>query len=297
MNEQISGRGVGLSLTASILFGILPIYVQYLDPLDGLQILAQRILWSLPVCVLLIYLFKTYPLFAQTCRRFKSEPILLLYLVITSLLLASQWFLFLWAPLIGKTLDVSLGYFLLPLVLVIVGRFFYGENLRLLQFLAVICAAIGVTHEVISTWHFSWITLACLGYVPYLMLRRKMQLDSLTGLILEMLILSPICILVIAKYSPPNLFSHNSNLYFLLPLLGLLGAVAFAAMMGASRLLSMSLFGILSYVEPALLFVIALLFLDENFNLSQVFTYIPIWLALILIGADSLLILRRQHKN
>ena len=110
-------------------------------------------------------------------------------------------------------------------------------------------------------------------------------------------VLAPLAVWLIASFSPPGAFSQVPQLWWLIPGLGLLGTLAFAAMMASSRLLPMGLFGILSYVEPVLLFAVAVAFLGEPFNPDQLWTYLPIWLAVLLIGGDSAVLLRRQARK
>ncbi|MDH4874340.1 EamA family transporter RarD [Pseudomonas sp. BN515] len=295
---KLSGRGVSLSLTASVLFALMPGYVRELAPLDGLQVFAQRVLWSIPAVLLLLMLTRQWPAFIAVLGRLKREPLLLASLPIAAVLIGLQWGLFLWAPLQGRMLEVSLGYFLLPLAMVVAGRVFYAERLRPLQLVAVLCALAGVLHELWLTRAFSWLTLVtALGYPPYFMLRRWMKLDALSGFILEMAVLAPLAIWLIASFSPPGAFSQAPQLWWLIPGLGLLGTLAFAAMMASSRLLPLGLFGILSYVEPVLLFAVAVVFLGEPFNPAQLWTYLPIWLAVLLIGGDSAMLLRRQARK
>ena len=295
---QLSGRGVALSVVASVLFVLVPGYVRELAPLDGLQVFAQRILWSIPAVLLLVAMARQWDALGAAFVRLRREPLLLLALPLAAALMGVQWLLFVWAPLAGRMLDVSLGYFLLPLAMVLVGRLFYGERLRPLQRLAVGCALLGVAHELWLTQAFSWVTLvAALGYPPYFMLRRWMKLDALSGFVLEMLVLAPLGIWLIHAYGPPALFTQAPQLWWLLPGLGLLSALAFGAMMAASRLLPLGLFGILSYVEPVLLFCVAVLFLGETFAPQQLWTYLPIWLAVLLIGWDSARLLRKQAQQ
>ncbi len=219
-------------------------------------------------------------------------------LPLAAALMGVQWALFVWAPLAGRMLEISLGYFLLPLAMVLVGRLFYGERLRPLQTLAVVCAVLGVVHELWLTRAFSWVTLlAALGYPPYFMLRRWMRLDALSGFILEMLMLAPLAIWLINSAGLPDVFSLAPQLWWLLPGLGLLSTLAFGAMMASRRLLPLGLFGILSYVEPVLLFAVSVLVLGEHFNPAQLWTYLPIWLAVLLIGWDSARLLRRQARQ
>ncbi|WP_375739287.1 EamA family transporter RarD [Pseudomonas boanensis] len=295
---RLSGRGVVLSLIASVLFALMPGYVKTLAPLDGVQVFAQRVLWSIPAVLALLLLTRQWPAFIGVLGRLRSEPLLLAALPLAAVLIGVQWGLFLWAPLQGRMLEVSLGYFLLPLAMVLAGRVFYNERLRPLQLLAVICAVLGVFHELWLTRAFSWLTLVtALGYPPYFMLRRWMRLDALSGFILEMAVLAPLAIWMIVNWSPPGAFTLVPQLWWLLPGLGLLGTLAFAAMMASSRLLPLGLFGILSYVEPVLLFAVAVIFLGEAFNPAQLWTYLPIWLAVLLIGWDSAKLLRKQARQ
>ncbi|RJG14030.1 EamA family transporter RarD [Pseudomonas cavernicola] len=295
---RLSGRGVALSLTASVLFALMPGYVRELAPLDGIQVFAQRVLWSIPAVLLLVAVARQWAVLGAVFQRLRNEPLLLAALPLAAVLIGLQWGLFLWAPLVGRMLEVSLGYFLLPLVMVLAGRLFYSERLSPLQGIAVAFALLGVAHELWLTRAFSWVTLlAALGYPPYFMLRRWMRLDALSGFILEMLMLAPLAVWLIVTYSPAELFSLSPQLWWLLPGVGLLGTLAFAAMMAASRLLPLGVFGILSYVEPVLLFAVAVLFLGEAFDPAQIWTYAPIWLAILLTGWDSVHVLRKQARQ
>ncbi len=292
----LSGRGVALSVGASVLFALLPGYVQLLVPLDGIQIFAQRVLWSIPLVLLLVLLTRQGALLRETFARLRREPLLVAAWPVAAVLIGVQWGLFLWAPLAGRMLEVSMGYFLLPLAMVLAGRLFYNERLRPLQQLAVACAVVGVLHELWRTQAFSWLTLVtALGYPPYFMLRRWMRLDALSGFVLEMLMLAPLAIWLILAYGPAGAFEGRAALWLLVPGMALIGTLAFAAMMASSRLLPMGLFGILSYVEPVLLFAVALLVLGERFDAGQWLTYLPIWLAVLLVGWDSARLLRKQQ--
>ncbi|WP_288657700.1 MULTISPECIES: EamA family transporter RarD [Pseudomonas] len=294
----LSGRGMALSVLSSVLFAVMPVYFNYLEPLDGVQVLTQRILWSIPMVLLLLVLTRQGAMLRQALARLLREPRLILALIGSTLLVGSQWGVFVWATMTGHTLDITLGYFLLPLVMVIVGRMFYGEEMRPLYRVAVVFALIGVIHEWWATGAFSWVTLvSALGYPPYFMLRRWMKIDALSGFILEMLCMTPLAIVLLYFFSPASALQVAPSLWILLPGLGLLSAVAFGAMMAASRLLPMGLFGILSYIEPALLVFVAILLLDEAFVSSQLWTYGPIWTAVLLVCLDSARLLKKQLRR
>lgn len=295
---QLSGRGVLLSVIASVLFAVIPAYVQQLQPLDGWQVFAQRVLWSIPGVLLILLLSGRQAVLLEAWQRLRREPLLCLALPLAAALMGVQWLLFVWAPLNGRMLDLSLGYFLLPLAMVLSGRLFYGERLRPLQQLAVACALVGVLHELWLTRAFSWVTLiTALGYPPYFMLRRWMRLDALAGFVLEMLLLAPLAFWLVISFSPPGALAGNLPLWGWLAGLGLISAMAFGAMLASSRLLPLGLFGILGYLEPVLLFILAVTLLGEAFSSALLWTYAPIWLAVLLSTCDSLYLLHRQARK
>lgn len=294
---QLSGRGVAMSFFASGIFTVIPAYVLLLAPLDGVQVFAQRVLWSMPIVFVLLLLVGRGAALKQCLWRLLHEPLLAVALLAAAVLMGVQWLLFVWAPLTGHMLELTLGYFLMPLVLVLSGRLFYQERLRRLQRIAVLLAILGVVHELWNVAGLSWVTLVCaLGYPPYFMLRRWMRFDAFTGFFLEMLVMTPLAIYLIIHFSPADLFSEAPQLWYLLPGLGLLSTLAFASMLGASRLLPLGLLGILSYVEPVLLFLFSVFWLGESIVAAQWWTYLPIWLAVILVIFDSLRVLLKQYR-
>lgn len=293
----LSGTGVLWSVVASCLFAVIPAYVFWLAPLDGQAILAWRVVGTLPAVMVLIYWRgRSAELWAEL-QTLRVMPKRLMLIVLATLLMATQWWLFLWAPLQGLTLDMSLGYFLLPLTMVLAGRVFYGERLRPLQSLAVAVALLGVAHELWLTRAFSWVSLwVALVYPPYFMLRRHLQLQPLVGLTLEMFILVPFAVAYLLWL--PNHAAQlwaTPALWWLLPGLGVLSAAAFVLYLSASRLLPFGLFGILSYVEPILIFLIAWLWLGETLTWQSLLTYGPIWLAVLISVVDSVYVLNKQR--
>ena len=299
MNQHETGRGIALSVIATTLFALLSVYTRMLHPLDGLGIFAWRIVWTVPGALLLVGLRGRRAQFEALVRASLREPLKGLTLISASALLGLQLWLFMWAPLHGRMLEVSLGYFLLPLSMVLVGRFYYREELVPLQWLAVAFAALGVAHELWVTHAFSWPTLvvaAC--YPPYFVLRRKLGGDSLATFALEMLLLLPVAIGVIAL-SPGAQAALQRPLLgaLLLPGLGALSTIALASYLAASRLLPMALFGILGYVEPVLLVLFSVTLLGETFSARQIGTYAPIWMAVAVTALHSALLLRAQRSG
>ncbi|ABE35900.1 eamA-like transporter family protein [Paraburkholderia xenovorans LB400] len=294
MNQYDPKRGIALSVGASAMFALLSAYATLLAPLSGLDIFAWRIVWTVPGALLLIALRKRLPILRQLLYRMVTEPTLGAAMTVSAALLGAQLWVFLWAPLHGRMLEVSLGYFLLPLVMVLVGRFYYHERLDGLQWLAVACAAAGVGHELWMTGAFSWPTLlVALGYPPYFVLRRKINQDSLAMFTVEMMLLLPVAIVMALGSDSLALIAGRADMWcLLLPGLGALSTIALASYLKASRLLPVALFGILGYVEPVLLVLVSITLLGETLGAAQLATYIPIWIAVALTALHGVRLVR-----
>ncbi|WP_116142185.1 EamA family transporter RarD [Trinickia diaoshuihuensis] len=299
MNRKPMGRGIALSVGATTLFALLSVYTRILRPLDGLDIFAWRIVWTVPGALLLVWLRGRWGELRALAWASVREPLRAAMLVAASALLGLQLWLFMWAPLHGRLLEVSLGYFLLPLSMVLVGRIYYRERLVPLQWLAVGFAALGVAHELWVTHAFSWPTLVvAVGYPPYFMLRRKLGGDSLATFALEMLLLLPVAVALVALRPGAQAALHQPLLWAAyLPGLGALSTVALASYLAASRLLPMALFGILGYVEPVLLVLFSVTLLGETLSATQIGTYAPIWVAVAMTAVHSVLLLREQQRD
>ncbi len=290
-------QGVGLSVLSSVLFAALYYYATVLEPLSGFSIFGWRVVLALPVLALLLSRSRAWGEVHALHGRILSEWRLCVALVVSGALIGVQLLLFMWAPLHGYALDVSMGYFLLPLAMVIAGRVIYGERLTPLQQAAVVLAAIGVLHELIRVGSFSWATaVVVFGYPPYFMLRRRLRMNALAGLWFDMLLLTPIALWVLGaqETSVIEQFSGRPSLWILVPLLGVISSTALVCYLAASRRLPLGLFGLLGYVEPVLLFWVAFLLLEEPVSAQEWWTYLPIWAAVLLMVVEGGLALRRR---
>ncbi|MEE4620516.1 EamA family transporter RarD [Pseudomonas alliivorans] len=289
-------KGVVLSVLASVLFGVMYFYTSLMKPLDGQEIFGWRMLLTVPCATLFMLFSGDWKLVRALAARLRRQPALFFGLLLSSVLLGAQLLIFMWAPLHGRSLEVSLGYFLLPLSMILTGRVVYGEHLSYLQKIAAAFAATGVGHELWRLGSFSWETLLVAGGYPlYFVLRRRLKTDNLGGLWFDMLFMLPIGLWFIAN-GHPLAIQQTPLLYLLIPILGIISASALVSYIIASRLLPFSLFGLLSYVEPVLLVGVALL-LGESISRDEMLTYIPIWIAvgvLILEGAKHMLAQRRR---
>ncbi|MCK9801353.1 EamA family transporter RarD [Pseudomonas sp. MAFF 302030] len=287
-------KGIVLSVLASVLFAVMYYYTSLLAPLSGLEIFGWRMLLTLPCMTLFMILAGEWPRVVGLGRRVLATPALLLALMLSSALVGAQLWLFMWAPLNGHSLDVSLGYFLLPLTMVLTGRIAYGERLSRLQKIATLFAGVGVFNELYQMGGVSWPTLlVVLGYPLYFVLRKRLGTDHLGGLWFDMALLIPVALWFAQDF---NVLERNPGLYLLIPLLGVISASALLCYIIASRLLAFSLFGLLSYVEPVLLLAVALL-LGESIGPGEWLTYGPIWLAVLVLMLEGFRHLLRQRRR
>jgi len=292
VSKGIAVKGIVLSVLASILFGVMYFYTSLMKPLSGEEIYGWRMLLTVPCVTVFLLSSGEWALVRTLIGRVSRTPTLALAMVLSSALLGVQLWLFMWAPLHGRSLEVSLGYFLLPLTMILTGRVVYGEHLSRLQKVAAACAVVGVGKKLLRLGSFSWETLlVALGYPLYFVLRRRIGTDNLGGLWFDMALMLPAAIWFITTGNP-GVVNELPRLYLLIPVLGLISASALVSYILASRLLPFSLFGLLSYVEPVLLVGVALL-LGESISRDEWMTYLPIWLAVLVLIYEGFRHLRR----
>lgn len=293
-----SARGVLISVGSSVCFGLIYFLTPLLAPMTGEEVVAIRIVVTVPFVAAVLVMMRSWRLAAEIGSRIRRRPILLVGVLAAGVLLAAQLWLFGWAPLNGRGLQVALGYFLLPLVLVVIGRFAYKDRMAWWQWLAAGIAAAGVCYEIVRVGGVSWETLlVALGYPAYFVLRRSMRTGHLGGMLWELATVFPVAAVVMVwSFADGASYAANPSLWWAAPGISLFAAFALLLYLLASRLLSMSLFGLLSYVEPALLLVASLL-IGERIAADEWFTYGAIWAAVLVLVAGGMVSLRRAPRS
>lgn len=291
-------KGVALSVLASVIFGVLYFYTQFLKPLDSEQTFAWRMLSTLPFLTLFMWRSGDLKFITEIFERVLKQPSLIIWLLISSFLCTTQLWLFLWGPINGRGLEVSLGYFLLPLVMVLFGCVVYKEKLTIWQFAAVTCAVIGVGHELWRIGSIAWETAyVAVAYPIYFFLRRKFKTDNLGGFWWDLCLILPVAIyLAFVKTDSIALVADAPYLIFSIMGLGLLSALGLGSYILASRYLPFIIFGLLSYLEPVLL-AFASMILGERIEGGEWLTYIPIWLAVGLLIVEGVVYMFKRQRN
>lgn len=280
-----TARGVAVSLAASFLFGVLYYYATLLAPLGGQELFGWRTLTTAPFLTIFMVKAGFWPLVAQVWGRIKANRLLVFPFALSSLLLSVQFWLFLWAPVNNRALEVSLGYLLMPLVMVLCGRVFFGEHLAPYQKMSVLFAALGVGNQVYRMGGLSWeMLVVALGFPAYFTFRRKLGANHLGGLWFDFAFMLPVAAGIIC-ISPNGwrIFPLHPGLFALIPVLGLISALGVACHSLASRYLPLGLFGLLSYVEPVLLVAVSLM-LGERIRPEEYLTYTGVCLAMAVLA-------------
>ncbi|OOF43242.1 transporter [Rodentibacter rarus] len=295
---KLMTQGVLLCLLSQCLFGVLYLFSLWLQPLNGTDVFAWRMVAMLFCLALIIFPTVGYRAILRLMKEnlgyhFSRWAIFLLGTINAG----SQFWLFMWAPVNNEGVNIAMGYFLFPLVMEILGRIWLKEPLSHIQKLALCLAACGVAHELWHTQSFSWTSLwVCLVYPFYYLSRKKMQIPALQGIALDIFLISiPCAIYLIYQGNSFQLIADEWRYWYLLPALGMVSAIGLSANLKSSQQIPVSLFAVLSYIEPALLFLIALVWLDTAVSPADYLTYIPIWASLILLGGNGLI--KNRDKN
>ncbi|MGP5514619.1 EamA family transporter RarD [Psychrobacter alimentarius] len=293
-------QGTVASVSSSVLFSMMFLFGLFMLPLTGTQVASWRVLMMLLSLVILLSLTKQWQHVFDYIKTLKTAKEWLIFMLPAPILGGQIW-LFMWAPVNGFGLDVTLGYFLLPLMMIVIGRFFYQEYMSALQWIAALCAALGIGYDIIQYGSVSWVTLfVCLGYPPYYLLRRTLSVPPITGLLFDLTLLTPVVLVMLYMSGGFSVAAQNMKFWYLLPLLGAFSALAMSLTMMASNKLPVSLFGALSYIEPMLLFVFSITILSQSLDEGgSLFMYGMITLALLVMIIDSVIgyLVRRRDNH
>ena len=222
------------------------------------------------------------------------------WLLLPTPIFLSQFWLFMWAPVNGQGVQTAMGYFLFPLMMVVFGCVLFGEKLSRLQWLAVAFAAVGVGSEIIRTQSVSWATLWVCGTYPlYYILRRLQGIGAVTGLMVDLTIFAPFALGYLIFFAPSSLTLVSGSGFFMAMLagLGMLSVLAMKTNVDASQMLPVNVYGMMSYLEPALLFILAVTVLGNPFESAMIYSYGLIWLGIACLIAHGILQLRRARRN
>lgn len=288
MESQQTRQGVLFALAAYLIWGIAPAYFKLIGHVPANEILTHRIIWSFFFMILLISVARQWKSVVKVCKSKKK----LLLLAVSAVLIGSNWLTFIWAVNNQHMLEASMGYFINPLVNVLLGMLFLGERFRRMQWVAVLLAFSGVA---IQLWQFGSIPYISLTlaftFGLYALTRKKIGVDSQTGMLIETLWLLPIAIVYlffIADTPTSHLSQNTLSLNLLLIAAGVVTTVPLLFFTAAATKLRLSTLGFFQYIGPTLMFILAVVFYGETIGEDKLMTFGFIWGALVIFILDAL---------
>ena len=284
------------ALGAFFLWGLLPIYWKSLITVDPLEILCHRIVWSLVFISLVLTVMKGWNNVFAPLRSPKDLTILTL----SSLMIGGNWLLYIWAVNTNHVLETSLGYYINPLVNVLLGFIFFRERLKPLQLIAILLAALGVANSIFSHGDLPWISLAlAVSFAFYGLLRKIASVESLPGLFLETLVLGPFALAYIVKLQMDGasaLFTQSPSIDLLLIGAGAVTATPLIGFAFGARRLQLTSLGLLQYLAPTIAFLLGIFVYKEPFTTSHLITFALIWSGLAVYTFESIRSIRKQRR-
>ncbi|QIL91099.1 EamA family transporter RarD [Microbulbifer harenosus] len=294
-NPESAASGLLAGIGAFLIWGLAPLYFNLLDGISAPEILSHRSIWAFVLALLMLAAMGKLEDLRGTLRSGRKMRTLLL----STLLIGSNWLVFIWAITNQHILDASLGYYINPLISVLLGVLFMGERLRPLQWLAVAIAAVGISYEL---WQFGRVPMIALflalTFGFYGLVRKRAPVESLTGLAVETLYMLPLAVgFLIWTDSPSSNLLHNSwELNGLLLLAGPVTLTPLLLFNIAARRLNLSTVGFLQYLGPTLMLLLATFYYGEPLSDNKLITFAIVWFALLLYSADALLQRRKRHQ-
>lgn len=293
MDAKQTRLGVIFALAAYFIWGVAPAYFKVIWFVPADEILTHRIIWSFFFMIALISVSRQWSQVKQLLRTPKK----ILLLAVSAVLVGGNWLLFIWSVNNHHLLEASLGYFINPLVNILLGMVFLGERFRRMQWLAVILAGSGV---LVQLWAFGSLPIISLGlafsFAFYGLLRKKIAVDAQTGMLVETLWLLPVAaiwLFGIADSATSHMTQNSWSLNLLLMAAGVVTTVPLLCFTGAATRLRLSTLGFFQYIGPTLMFLLAVTFYDEHPGADKMVTFGFIWVALAIFVMDALYTQRR----
>ncbi len=292
MSDQPRAAGAAYAVAAYVFWGLAPVYFVWVKFATPLEVLAHRVLWSLPLLAILITVARQWPGLKALSRKAYAQ------LAVCAVLLSVNWLTFIYAIHVERISETALGYYINPLVSIVLGWLVLGEKLRPLQWAAAGVAAAAVSYELVMLGELPWLGLllaATFGF--YGLLRKQLGVASSLGLGVEAFMLAPLALGFLLYWETVgNPASHTFNEY---ALLGLGGAITITPLLwfaAAAVRLPLTILGFFQYIAPSISLVIAVFVYSEPVAASRWVSFGLIWLALAVFSLEGLLHNRRAAR-
>lgn len=294
--QTSSKSGIIYALTAFTLWAIAPIYFKEMSFVPATEVLAHRVIWSCVIVLVLIILLR----YTDALKRVLSSPKTLMAMLISTLLIGLNWGTFIWAVQNNKMLSASLGYYINPLISILLGVIFFKDKLDKVRKAAVVLCFCAVVFEVIQFGSLPWIALIlAITFGFYGLVRKKIAVDSFTGMAIETAIMLPLALayLVLSPSPSANMFENSASVNWLLFAAGPVTMVPLMCFAAAANRVSMVTLGFFQYIGPTGMFFLAVFLYDEPLSPEKLTTFVLIWSALAMLIIDSVNKIRKNRNT
>ncbi|ALA25769.1 chloramphenical resistance permease RarD [Piscirickettsia salmonis] len=281
-------QGIIYAILGYGLWGLSPIYYKQIMQIPALEILANRIIWS---CVLLAIISLLLKQLTEV-RKVLTQKNKVIFLFFSTLFLACNWLIYIWAVNNDHVLETSLGYYVNPILNIILAMVILKERLRVWQWFAVALVVMGVLIQIIHYGSLPWVSLGlAFTFGCYGMLRKKLGLAAVTGLLCETALLTPFALIYLHFFdysATANFIENTTSMNVLLMLAGVVTVIPLLGFTAAATRLKFSILSFFQYLTPTILFIIAVTLYGEKLTLSLIITFFFIWLALVVLAIEGL---------
>ena len=286
-------QGLAFALTAYVLWGFLPLYMKLLSHIPPAEVVAHRVIWSLPIAAtLLIILGRTGDI-----KTALTTPKMLAMGCVTAALISINWGFYVWAITSGHALDAALGYYINPLFSVFLGAVLLGEQLNKLQLAALALAFTAVVILTLEAGKLPWVAIALfVTWGFYALAKKSLPIGPNQGFLLEVMILTPPAIAYLIWLGPTGNFLGSAYDTWLLLGCGVVTAVPLLIYANGAKLLRLSTIAILQYIAPTMIFLIGVFVFKEPFGGARMVAFPMIWIALVLYSIAILRNMRAARK-
>ncbi|WP_417527695.1 EamA family transporter RarD [Marinomonas shanghaiensis] len=294
--QTSSKSGIFYALTAFTLWAIAPIYFKEMSFVPATEILAHRVIWSCVIVLVLIVLLR-YTDAVKTVLRSRKT---LLAMLVSTVLIAINWGTFIWAIQNNKMLSASLGYYINPLISILLGVIFFKDKLDRVRKAAVALCFCAVAFEVVQFGSLPWIALVlAVTFGFYGLVRKKVAVDSFTGMAIETALLLPFALtyLMLSPSPSANMFENSATVNWLLFAAGPVTMIPLMCFAAAANRVSMVTLGFFQYIGPTGMFFLAVFLYDEPLSPEKLTTFVLIWSALAMLILDSIRRLRKTKTT
>ena len=280
--DHTSKKGLITALSCYIIWGLLPLYWALLNHVSPYNILAQRIIWS-GICMAIVVFGLHFKQFKKDFQLLKEQRSQLFLLLVAAVIISVNWFTYIWAIANNHVMDTSLGYYINPLLNVVLGVILFKEVLTTPKKLSVIIATIGITlltYQVGSLPLISMILAVTFGL--YGAVKKKVLIHPFTSIAVEAWLLTPLALLYTTVFDTTSWSYFGTDWYTALLLMGcgLTTAVPFILFSYGAQLLPLNLLGFLQYLAPTIIFLLSIFYFEESFNIPNIIAFSCIWIAL-----------------